>query len=85
MQSLKERLNQVHEFPTVYLFKFVVPSDNHKIAQVSSLFGEEAQITLKESSQGKYTSLSIKTVVISADEVVNKYQEAVKIEGLIAL
>ncbi len=83
-QSLKDKLAQL-EYPLLYMFKFVVPSDNQKIAQVSSMFGEEAQITLKESQKGNYTSLTIRVVMLSPDEIVEKYAEASHITGLIAL
>jgi hypothetical protein len=83
-QSLKSKLDNL-EYPLLYMFKFVVPSNNQKIARVSSLFGEEAQITLKESQKGNYTSLTIRVVMLSSDEIVDKYVEASHIEGLIAL
>jgi uncharacterized protein len=83
-QSLKSKLDNL-EYPLLYMFKFVVPSNNQKIARVSSMFGEEAQITLKESQKGNYTSLTIRIVMLSSDEIVDKYVEASHIEGLIAL
>lgn len=83
--SLKERLSEGQAFPLLYMFKFIVPSDNKKIAQVNSAFNENAQISLKESSKGKFTSLTVKTVMLSADEVINKYRQLEHIEGLIAL
>ncbi len=84
-KSLREKLNENHSFPLLYMFKFIIPSDNYKIARISSLFGEDTQLTLKESSKGKFTSVTARTVMISADEVIRKYQEASRIEGLIAL
>ncbi len=84
-QTLENQLNESHQFPIVYMFKFIVPSDHDKIAQVSNMFGENAQITLRESSQGSFTSLTAKTVMTSAKEVIAKYKQATQIEGLIAL
>lgn len=84
LRSLKEKLDQ-QEWPAVYMFKFIVPSDNHKIALVEALFGEEAIVDLRSSKNGKYTSISAKEMMLSTDHIIQKYEEASKIEGLIAL
>jgi putative lipoic acid-binding regulatory protein len=84
--SLKAALDQVHEWPSMYLFKFIVPSDNHKIAQLEALFNAEtAEIRLRQSKNGKYTSVSAREVMTSAEEVIACYEEAYKIEGVISL
>lgn len=82
--GLKQKL-EVDSFPRVYLFKFIVPSDNRSIALLEALFTEEAQITLRASKTGKYTSLGGKEVMLSADSIIDKYKAALKIEGCIAL
>ena len=46
-ESLKQKLNEVGEWPRVYLFKFIIPSDNKKLALVEALFGPEAQVLIK--------------------------------------
>lgn len=84
-KGLKEKLDAEFEFPLVYMFKFIVPSDNQKIALVSQLFDESADISIRKSKGGKFTSLSIKTVVVSSNEVIITYKKAAKIEGLMAL
>ena len=86
LDKLKAALDHVHDWPSVYPFKFIVPSDNQKIAQVEALFNSEtAEITLRQSKNGKYTSVSVKEIMTNAEEVLRCYDNARKIDGLIAL
>ncbi len=73
-------------WPRLYLFKFIVNADNQKVAKVQSLASTEtAEINLNTSKTGKFVSITIKEIMISPEEVIAKYKEATKIEGLIAL
>ena len=83
--ALKEKLDKAGDWPRVYFFKFIVPSDNHKLAQVEALFGAEAQVSLKQSSKGNFVSVSAKELMLSSDGVIERYEAAAKIEGLMAL
>ena len=82
--SLKERLVQ-QSWPSVYMFKFIVPNDNRLLALVEALFGPEAQVTIRTSSNNKYISVTGRELMLSADEVISRYEKAQDIEGLIAL
>lgn len=84
-EQFKQKIEQEHSFPTVYMFKFIVPADNKKIALVETLFAEEAELLQKESSSGKYISITSKQVMMNADEIVAIYKKAMEIEGLMAL
>ena len=83
--KLKKQLEESTEWPTVYMFKFIVPADNKKLALVESLFSAQAKISTRSSNKGKYISVTGRVVMLSAAEVIEKYKEAAKIEGLIAL
>ena len=85
LRSLQKKLDETTEWPSVYMFKFIIPADNRRIAMVEALFSAEANITSKESSGGKYISITGKVVMLNALEVIEKYRSAAKIEGLIAL
>jgi len=83
---LMKLLDEQHSWPAVFMFKFVVPSENEKIALVEAMFNAKtAEIRLRSSSKGKYTSVTIREVMVSAEAVLEVYEEAHKIEGLIAL
>ncbi len=85
LNTLKEKLNENPEWPRLYFFKFIIPSDNETLAKVQALFGDEANVKIKQSSKGNYVSFSAKELMLNADTVIEKYKEALKIKGLIAL
>lgn len=83
--KLLELLVKDKNWPKVYMFKFIVPTDNHKIAQVENVFSAESVIRTKESSNGKYISITIEELMLTPQQVIDKYIEASKIEGIMAL
>jgi putative lipoic acid-binding regulatory protein len=85
LNRLKEKLEETTAFPSVYMFKLIVPSENRSIALVENIFGEEADMLTKESGKGNYTSITVKQVVISADEIIDIYRKAAGIKGVIFL
>ena len=85
LQSLKTKLLESTSFPSVYMYKFIVESELRKIALVENLFDAEADIHIKESANGKYTSITSKVVVVSIDEIIDIYKKASKIQGIIFL
>ena len=84
-QGLYEKLNAQKGWPMVYLFKFIIPNDNRKLAMTEQLFGPEAQVNINKSRTGKYLSISAKEIMINPSEVIERYRNASKIEGLISL
>ncbi len=83
--GLNEKLKAL-SWPSVYMFKFIVPADNQKLAQVENLFhAHEAQIEIRSSSKGNYISITARELMISAESVIERYKEAAAIEGLISL
>lgn len=84
-EQLKGILSEDKNWPRVYMFKFIIPADSHKIALVESKFSDEAIISHKESSTGKYFSITVKEAMLDADSIIAKYKEMKGIEGLIAL
>ncbi|MDR9397851.1 DUF493 family protein [Salibacter sp.] len=84
-RDLKKKLKKQHKFPSVYMFKFIVPNENKLHAQVEALFGSEAQIAIRESRNGNFVSVTAKEMMLSADKVIERYREAESIEGIISL
>jgi hypothetical protein len=83
--GLLEKLKQQENWPMVYLFKFIIPNDNHKLALAQQLFGPEARVTINKSRTGKYLSISANEMMLSPEEVIDRYNRASNIEGLISL
>lgn len=85
-ERLREKLNESTRFPAVYLYKFIVPSEQEKKDFLCDIFKDkDASISTKDSSSGKFTSFSVKIIAQNADEIIKFYQEASKIEGIVSL
>ncbi|GGW26608.1 DUF493 family protein [Arenibacter certesii] len=83
---LKEQLSSVSKWPSNYLYKFIVPTNELKIKEIEDCFNNTgAVIESKTSKNAKYTSLSITVNLNNPDEVIEKYKEVGKIEGVISL
>lgn len=85
LEKFKQRLIETTSFPSVYMYKFIVESDNRRIALVENLFDPEADLHTKESGNGRYTSITAKQVVMSVEEVIEVYRKAAEIKGIIFL
>ena len=84
--NLSFKLNEIHHWPTNYVFKFIIENKKEKIDQLKSEFLEfNSKITKKFSSKNKYVSFTIIVRLNSANEVIKKYKEVSKIEGIISL
>ncbi len=86
-KKLKEQLADTAMWPTVYLYKFIVPTDTSKIEQIEAIFDNlGAVISTKQSKNGKYTSVTVNVRMKSPDVVISKYKEVgEKVEGVISL
>jgi putative lipoic acid-binding regulatory protein len=85
IQRLRDRLNEIHVWPSIYMFKFVLPSDQERIQRLKLIFGEKAEVKQRLSSNGKYTSLTIREMMMDADAIFVRYMMAAEIEGVISL
>lgn len=82
INSFKNKLDQHHSWPTLYIFKFIVPKD--KVEELKSLF-QEHSTSEKSSTKGNYVSITMQVMAPSSESVIEIYQVAATIEGLIAL
>lgn len=85
--NLEVKLAKTTHWPAPYLYKFIVPTQDTKIKQLIELFdGLGAVIHTKQSSKGKFTSISIHLTMSNPQEVIKKYKEVGdQIEGVISL
>lgn len=83
--SLKAKLEEQFSWPSVYMFKFIIPADNHRLALVEALFGKEAEVLTRQSKTNKFISVTAKEMMINPDEIIEVYKKAEKIEGIISL
>lgn len=85
--NLKARLEEHQPFPSLYMFKFILNSDNKKIAQVEALFNKDnsAEITIRQSNRGRYVSITVKQMVNTVEEIINIYELASAIPGVMII
>lgn len=83
--KLRERLDQVHEWPSVYMFKFICEPDQERMDRILALFPSEMEVLRRYSAGGKYVSLTIREVMMNAEDVVQRYVKASAINGVIVL
>ncbi len=82
LDSFKATLDEHHEWPCNYTFKFIVPGK--ALAELKSML-EGIPHSEKDSKTGKFTSVTVTIKAKSADEIVTLYTKASTIEGLISL
>ncbi|HOP43553.1 MAG TPA: DUF493 family protein [Flavobacteriales bacterium] len=82
---LKAKLEDVHDWPSVYMFKFIFEPTEERLARVMALFPEESEVLRRYSKGGKYLSVTAKEVMMNADDVVDRYDRASEIDGVIVL
>ncbi|SEA95165.1 hypothetical protein SAMN05443667_11319 [Flavobacterium gillisiae] len=83
---LKVELDMSNTWPALYLFKFIVPSENDNIVRVEQAFDcMGAVIKTTKSKTGKFTSISVDVQVKDSQEIVDKYLEVSTIKGIVSL
>ena len=80
--SFKEKLEHEYEWPSLYTFKFIVPREREE--EVADLF-PKVEVSKKESSGGKYISVTARLMANSSEAIIQVYEKAQHIKGLIAL
>ena len=83
-EKLRELLSE-NNYPSVYLFKFIVKKDPEKVVDIKRCFDESAEFKTQASKNGNYISVSIKEMMLDAESIIKRYQAVGKIENVIAL
>jgi uncharacterized protein len=82
LNNFREKLDNHYAWPALYTFKFIITAG--KEDQLKKLFPNHVS-SQKASKNGKYTSITYTMMMPSSDAVIEVYQAASVIEGLIAL
>ena len=84
--NLKLRLEENHNFPENYIFKFVLPNDQLKLIELLRVFdGLKYTMSSRESKNAKYISITLDAFVLDADDVIRRYKSAGEISGIMML
>ena len=82
INSFREKLDKHYAWPSLYLFKFIVPTGKEQ--EVKNLFPRH-ETSDKLSKQGNYTSITVQMMMPSSEAVIEVYEKASRIEGIVAL
>jgi len=82
LNQFKDKLDSSYSWPALYMFKFIVPAGMEN--EVIDIFPKH-EILQKKSKNGKYISLTAKIMAGSSDQIIEIYQKATVIDGLISL
>ena len=85
-QKLKNDLEKYQKWPSEYIYKFIILNEIRKKDELLSKFDLNfCKLNFKESSNKKYLSITIIKFMKNPDEVIAKYLEISKIDGIISL
>jgi hypothetical protein len=85
-ERLKKELDLSTTWPSIYLYKFIVPSEKENILRVEEAFDcMGAVIKTTKSKTGKFTSISVDVMMKDSQEIIDKYIEVSTIKGIISL
>jgi len=85
IEKFWELLSKDTEWPLLYYFKFIVHNNQEKLDQVKALFADPSAITYNTSKDIKFISLSCKQLMPDAESIIDIYEKAALVDGLIAL
>lgn len=85
-KRLHTQLSESTDWPSTYLFKFIIPKDENRKNVLLAIFsGMETDIAIKNSSGNKYQSISVESVFETPELIIEIYKKAAQIEGIIQL
>jgi len=82
-QRLVSVLDETHIWPTLFAFKFIVPSQKGK--ELEELMPDVHRVETRPSSGGKYMAYTFHCAVGSGREVISIYTKAQSVKGVMAL
>lgn len=80
--NLKALLDN-EKFPSPYVFKFIVLTEEDKVTNVRDCFDKLAKVTLTYSKTKKYTTVSILQNMTSSQSIIDKYLLVGEIKNVI--
>jgi len=83
--GLRKQLDEHHDWPSEYMFKFIAPNRTEMIEAVLAVFPADVRVDRRESGGGKYIALTIREVVVDAEGVFHRYRAVHAIGGIFAL
>lgn len=83
--KLRYTLMESTQWPSMYMFKFIIPNTEEKLNEIKALFSEDTEYTFKTSRDIKFIGVTVKKLMNTADDVIDVYMNAQKIQGVVTL
>lgn len=86
--TMRERLNDVHEFPETYIFKVIGANSEDFVSRVVqatiNVIGAEPdlEVSTRDSTAGRHVSVTLAAEVDDADTVLAVYEMLRSLEGV---
>ncbi|NCG04298.1 MAG: DUF493 family protein [Bacteroidetes bacterium] len=81
-----QQLLDTSAWPGVYVFKFIVPASGDAQKTLENIFlNDVVKISVRASSKGTYSSISVQGTFESPAVIIDKYKQASKIPNIIQL
>lgn len=83
--KLRYQLMESSTWPSLYMFKFIIPNSDEKVNAIKNLFPPKTKFAFKTSKDLKFIGITVKKTMESADAVIDIYIGAQDIEGIVIL
>ena len=83
--KLRQQLLDSSQWPSVYMFKFIIPNSNDKLNAIKNLFPVDTEFSFKTSRDIRFIGITVKKVMNTPDEVIEIYTRAQNIDGVMTL
>lgn len=85
-ERFHQQLLDTSSWPGAYVFKFIVPASGDAQKILENLFSSDVvKISVRASSKGTYSSISVQGTFESPAVIIDKYKQASKIPNIIQL
>ena len=85
LKSLHVQLKKTSKWPSLYMFKFVMPNDESTVQQVNSLLPSTGNTSYKTSKDGRYIAVTNVARMPSAKSVVDVTSNVAKVPNVMIL
>ena len=85
LNSLREKLMETEQWPSVYMYKFIVPNKDGNVERVVEILPKPSDISYKHTKSLSHVSVTCKAVMESADSIIGIYEKMGSINGIISL
>lgn len=83
--KLRQLLEDKTDWPSMYMFKFIVPNKDGNVDRVIAMLPSEGQITFKHTENLKYVSVTCTVLMPDADQIIEVMDMVAQVPGVMTL